>query len=158
MAFVQDESGIVATVRDLDTGTSSELRADYLVAADGTHSWVRRHLGITTSGVGPLPMFVVFGDFRAPWRQFDQRVGAQDAVQVSNPDVTGIFLVAEGDLGMFITTYFPAAGETAEQFTPERCRELLLMAVGERIEVEIVDVAPWQPYEQVADEFRSGRV
>jgi putative polyketide hydroxylase len=158
VSFVQNGSGIVAAVRDLDTGESTEVHADYLVAADGTHSWVRRHLDISTSGVGALPMFVVFVYFRAPWRQFVPDLGAEDAVQVSNPDVTGIFLVADGDLGMFITTYFPAAGETAEQFTPQRCRELLLSAIGEPIEVELVDVAPWQPYEQVADQFRSGRV
>jgi putative polyketide hydroxylase len=158
VSLVQDESGIVAAVRDLDTGESTELHADYLVAADGTHSWVRRHLDITTSGVGALPMFVVFVYFRAPWRRLVPHLGAEDAVQVRNPDVTGIFLVADGDLGMFITTYFPAAGETAEQFTPQRCRELLLSAVGAPIEVELVDVAPWQPYEQVADQFQSGRV
>jgi hypothetical protein len=43
-------------------------------------------------------------------------------------------------------------------FTAARCREMLLKAVGEQIDVEIVDVAPWQPYEQVADQFRCGRV
>lgn len=45
-----------------------------------------------------------------------------------------------------------------DQFRPARCREMLLKAVGAPIDVEIVDVAPWQPYEQVADRFRCGRV
>jgi putative polyketide hydroxylase len=31
-------------------------------------------------------------------------------------------------------------------------------AVGQPIEVDIIGVAPWQPYEQVADQFDSGRV
>jgi putative polyketide hydroxylase len=31
-------------------------------------------------------------------------------------------------------------------------------AIGEPIDLEIIDVAPWQPYEQVADQFQSGRV
>jgi hypothetical protein len=57
-----------------------------------------------------------------------------------------------------MTTYLPSHGETIDQFTRERCREMLLKAVGAPIDVEIVDVAPWQPYEQVADEFRCGRV
>jgi putative polyketide hydroxylase len=52
----------------------------------------------------------------------------------------------------------PEKGETATQFTTERCRDLILHAVGEQIEVEILDIAPWQPYEQVADEFQCGRV
>ena len=69
----------------------------------------------------------------------------------------GIFLVAEGDLGMFITTYFPGKGETAEQFTPQRCREVLTKAIGEHIDIDLIEVAAWQPYEQVADQFRCGR-
>ena len=59
---------------------------------------------------------------------------------------------------MFITTYFPDSGETAAQFTAQRCRDVLTKAIGEPIDVEIIDVAPWQPYEQVADQFQSGRV
>ena len=80
------------------------------------------------------------------------------AVQVKNADVDGIFLVVEDDLGMFITTYLPGKGETAAQFTPQRCREMLTQAIGEQIDIEIIEVASWQPYEQVADQFQCGRV
>ena len=79
-------------------------------------------------------------------------------VQIKNPDVDGIFLVAKDDLGMFITTYFPGKGETAAQFTPQHCCEMLTKAVGEQIDIEIIEVAAWQPYEQVADQFQCGRV
>jgi 2-polyprenyl-6-methoxyphenol hydroxylase-like FAD-dependent oxidoreductase len=48
-SFAQDDTGVVATIRDLASGMLSEVHADYLLAADGTHSPVRRHLGITTS-------------------------------------------------------------------------------------------------------------
>lgn len=158
VSFSQDDAGVVASLRDLDSGVSSAVHADYLVAADGTHSRIRGWLGITTSGFGQLPIFVVFVYFRAPWREFVPNLGAGDAVQIINPGVSGIFLVAEGDLGVFISTYLPSKGETIDQFTAARCREMLLKAVGEQIDAEIVDVAPWQPYEQVADQFRCGRV
>jgi putative polyketide hydroxylase len=79
-------------------------------------------------------------------------------VQVKNADVDGIFLVVEGDLGMFITTYLPGEGESADQFTPERCAELLTQAFGEQIDTQVIEVASWQPYEQVADQFQCGRV
>ncbi|HEX7322924.1 MAG TPA: FAD-dependent monooxygenase [Mycobacterium sp.] len=158
VSFTEDNAGVVATIRGLGTGESSVVRADYLVAADGTHSRIRAQLGITTSGFGPLPIFVVFVYFRAPWRRLVPNLRDGDAVQVTNPEVTGIFVSAEGDLGMFITTYFPDEGETIDQFTPQRCRELLLAAVGAEIDIEIVDVVPWQPYERVANQFRSGRV
>jgi putative polyketide hydroxylase len=138
---------------------SSVVHADYLVAADGTHSHIRRQLGIITSGSGPLPMFIVFVYFRAPWRRFVPRLGDGDAVYIDNPKVSGIFMVAKGDLGVFTTTtYLPSKGETIDHFTPERCREMVLDAIGTPIDLQIVDVAPWQPHEQVADQFQSGRV
>lgn len=157
-SFEQDNEGVKAVVRERDSGESRAVRADYLVAADGVHSPIRRALGVTTSGYGALPIYVVFIYFRAPWRDFVPQLGDGDAVQVSNDDVDGIFLPVRDDLGMFITTYFPRNGETADQFTAQRCRELIVTAVGEPIDVQIVDVAPWQPYEQVADQFHSGRV
>lgn len=51
------------------------------------------------------------------------------------------------DFGMLVTTYLPGRGESAEQFTADRCREILLKAIGESIDVEIIEAAPWQPYE-----------
>jgi putative polyketide hydroxylase len=158
VSFTGDDAGVVATLKDLESGSLSEVHAEYLLAADGTHSPIRRQLGISASGYGQLPIFVVFIYFRAPWRQFVPNLGDGDAVQVTNPEVTGMFVVAQGELGVFMTTYFPSQGETIDLFTPDRCRQMVLKAVGAPIDVEIVDIAPWQPYEQVANQFRCGRV
>jgi putative polyketide hydroxylase len=157
-SFDQDDAGVTVVVRERDSGASETVRADYLVAADGVRSPIRGALGVATSGYGALPIYVVFIYFRAPWRQFVPDLRDGDAVQVKNPDGDGIFLPVRDDLGMFITTYFPRSGESAAQFTAQRCREVLAKAIGERIDVHIIDVAPWQPYEQVADQFCSGRV
>jgi putative polyketide hydroxylase len=157
-SFDQDAVGVNAVVRERDSGRSETVRADYLVAADGVHSPIRDALGVTTSGYGALPIYVVFIYFRAPWRKFVPQLGDGDAIQVDNAGVNGIFLPVREDLGMFITTYFPSDGESADSFTPQHCRELILRAVGEPIDVDIIDVAPWRPYERVADQFRSGRV
>ena len=158
VSFTQDETGVAATIKDLDSGVTSDVLADYMIGADGTHSPIRCKLGISTSGFGRLPIFVVFMYFRAPWRQFVPDLGDGDGVQITNPDVNGIFIVAKGDLGVFAATYFPSRGETVDQFTSERCRQMLLAAIGAPIDVEIVDIGPWQPSEQVADQFRCGRV
>jgi putative polyketide hydroxylase len=157
-SFEQDGTGVTAVLRDLASGESEAVRADYLVAADGVHSPTRNRLGLSTSGYGALPIFVVFMYFRGPWLRFVSRLKDGDGVQVKNADVDGIFLVVKDDLGMFITTYFPNKGETAAQFTPQYCREVLTKAVGEQIELEIIEAAAWQPYEQVADQFQCGRV
>ena len=157
-SFESDESGVAAVIRDRESGESETVRADYLVAADGVHSPVRCALGITTAGHGALPIFVVFIYFRAPWRGLVPHLGDGDGVQINNTDAPGIFIVAEGDLGMFITTYLPGQGETAAQFTPARCREVLTEAFGAHIDIDIIEVAAWQPYEQVADQFQCGRI
>jgi putative polyketide hydroxylase len=157
-SFEQDHNGVTATVRQRGSGESETVRADYLVAADGVRSPIRNALGVATTGYGALPIYVVFIYFRAPWRKFVPQLGDGDAVQVTNPEVDGIFLPVREDLGMFITTYFPGSGEASDRFTAQRCREVLTQAIGEPIDIEVIDVAPWQPYERVADQFQSGRV
>lgn len=157
-SFKQSDSGVEAIVRERGSQRTDAIRADYLIAADGVHSPIRDALGVTTAGYGALPIYVVFIYFRGPWRKFVPQLGAGDAIQVANPDVEGIFLPVQDDFGMFITTYFPGSGEAADQFTVNRCRELLTKAIGEPIDLEVIDVAPWQPYERVADQFQSGRV
>ena len=157
-SFEQDGSGVTAVLRDVVSGQSQPVRADYLVGADGVHGSTRRLIGVSASGHGALPIFVVFIYFRAPWRTFVPELGDGDAVQVKNPEVDGIFIAPDADFGMFITTYLPGKGESAAQFTPQRSRELIEKAVGEPIDVQILEVAPWQPHEQVADQFRCGRV
>ncbi|BCP09970.1 FAD-binding monooxygenase [Mycobacterium paraintracellulare] len=158
VSLEQDDAGVTVVVRERDSRSTETVRAQYVVAADGVHSPIREALGVTTSGYGALPIFIVFVYFKAPWRRFVPDLLDGDGVQVKNPDVDGIFLVAQGDLGMFITTYLPGEGETAEQFTAERCVELLTEAIGEPIDIDVIEIAPWQPYERVADQFACGRV
>jgi putative polyketide hydroxylase len=157
-SFEQDDGGVTAVLRDLASGGDQTVRADYLIAADGVHSKIRESLDITTSGYGALPIYVVFIYFRAPWRRFVPHLSEGDGVQVKNPDGDGIFLVAKDDLGMFITTYFPDKGATAAQFTSQYCSDLLTSAIGEQIDLEVIEAAAWQPCEQVADQFQCGRV
>lgn len=49
LSFVQDDSGVVAKLRDAN-GLVSETRAAWLVGAAGAHSTVRTHLGIPFAG------------------------------------------------------------------------------------------------------------
>lgn len=157
LSFEPDETGVTAVICDRDSQETQTLRADYLIGADGVHSPVRAALGIATSGYGALPIFVVFMYFRAPWRKL-VHIGEGGGVQVKNAEVQGIFIAADDDLGMFITTYFPDKGETAGQFTPQRCREMLTQAIGEQMDIDIIEIVAWQPYEQVANQFACGRV
>src|SRR5919206_2624500 len=54
IALDQDDEGATVTVRDLDSGDESEVRARYVVAADGSRSPMRGRLGIAMRGYGQL--------------------------------------------------------------------------------------------------------
>src|SRR5262249_41337260 len=50
IAFSQDDTGVTATARDLDSGESITIAADYLVGCDGGRSLIRRAIGAQLAG------------------------------------------------------------------------------------------------------------
>lgn len=52
--FIQDEAGVVASLRNLKTGESSTLRCEYLVGCDGARSLVRRAVGAQFVGTAMI--------------------------------------------------------------------------------------------------------
>src|SRR5262249_5981004 len=53
-ALDQDDEGVTATLRDLESGEERTVRARYVVAADGNRSPTRARLGIPMEGYGEL--------------------------------------------------------------------------------------------------------
>lgn len=158
VSFIQDETGVNAILQEGATGRSYGVHADYLIAADGAHSRVCQALGIPTRGLGTLNEHYLFIYFRADWNQFI-RGHESDAFLIENAEVSGLFQVAEPDLGMFLLTYQPESEKSWGSFTPKRCKELLIAATGKPdLAIEIVEIAHWQPEEHVADCFGQGRV
>jgi 2-polyprenyl-6-methoxyphenol hydroxylase-like FAD-dependent oxidoreductase len=173
VSFTQDDSGVTATLQDIATGSSSEVRAEYLVGCDGAHTrpdrfnlsatdvrhpHIRELLGIPSQGYGALPEYFIFIYFRAPWQPF-YAGHESDAFEIKNPDVEGIFMSGKEEFGAFLINYHPDQGESYEAYTPERCQTLVEKAIGEPgMPVEILDVTHWQPAEDVAERFQKGRV
>jgi 2-polyprenyl-6-methoxyphenol hydroxylase-like FAD-dependent oxidoreductase len=156
ISFAQEETGGTATVKERDGDRSYVVKADYLIAADGTHSHIRESLGIRSEGHGALPEYFIFIYFRATWQRL---IAGHEADAIQIPDAGGFFLVAKDDLGMFVITYRPALGESFEEFTVERCQALVEKAIGQPgMAVEILDTVRFQLYESVAEQFRGGRV
>jgi len=134
------------------------MHADYLVACDGAHSHVREALGVKAEGLGALDEYYIFVYFRANWSELIRGYEA-DAILIENSAVRGIFLITDEDRGMFMITYAPSKGESAEDYTAERCKDLILKGIGKPdLAVEVVDIAPWQPTQLVAEHFQQGRV
>src|SRR5215469_8592690 len=158
VSFTQDEAGVAALIRDRATGSTSRVKAEYLIAADGAHSRIREALGISTWGLGELPESQIFVYFRANWGELIQGYEA-DAILTINESGRGMFLISDQDRGMFTITYNPTCGESAQDYPFERCKELIRAALGKpEIDVESVDMADWRPVQRVAEHFQEGRV
>ncbi|MBB6418527.1 FAD-dependent oxidoreductase [Streptomyces sp. AK010] len=156
LSFAEDPEGVTAVLGD-DTGTRT-FRSSYLAACDGPRSTVREALKVPRQGRGVLShhVSIAFGADLGPVLG-DRRYSV---VHVKNPQVTGI-LVHDDTLtgGTLIVGYRPEDGESLEDFTDDRCAELVAAAVGAAgVEVTIRSRFPWDMAEQVAESFVHGRV
>ena len=153
VSFTQDSQRVSATILDRATGTTSVIQADYLLGADGAHSHIREALGVKAEGLGVLDEHYIFIYFRADWADLI-RGYENDAILIDRPGIRGFFLITDADRGMFLIQE-----QSAQEYTTERCRELILDGIGKLdLTVEIVDIAHWQPAQLVAEHFGRGRV
>lgn len=155
--IVQDESGVRCTFRDLGSGLDGEIRAKYLLACDGSGSFVRRALEIPLEGRSAIEHFVnVY--FRANLKSLvDGRWFG--ICFVENPEVRGLFLPVDNDSRWLLNVQFDPETTPESSFDRERCLELVRAAVGDpALEVEILSAIPWQASALVAPRLRAGRV
>jgi len=139
VSFEQDDDGLMAVLRPRDGGAQQTVRADYLVAADGAHSPVRKRCGIELAGRGAFAdcVTIYFRFFRF--------------------SITG----DSGFLAVFSTlnpdgTKNTAVGETMDTAW---ATELVRKALGRAdIPVEIDNVQRWTAAAAHASRFRDRRV
>lgn len=156
--LTQDTDGVTAVLTDRASGTTSTIRADYVIAADGARSPLRDKLGIRAHGRGVFrhQVSILFrADLTGPLggRRFS-------ICQIENETVTAVLghddTLQEATL---IVTYEPDKGESTSDFTEARCIELVHAAIGSsEVDVTIRDVLPWEMAGLVAERLRAGRV
>lgn len=154
----QDENRVTATLREREGGATFTVFADYLIAADGAGSPIRKRLGATTSGrgtMGHLLNILFHADLKdlVHQREFSLCI-------IERPEVCGLFTsINNADRWVFHLSYDPSKGEKAEDFPPERCKELLRIALGiPDIKIDIKSILPWEPSVRVADQLQHGRI
>ena len=155
-------TGVTTLLRDRASGATSTVHSQYVIAADGAHSGVRRQLGIGMQGRPPFSKSITIY-FRADLSSF--LAGRQWAVvYVSNPRLRGFFrfekpfdsaflaINTEGDPGKPIT-------DVATSLTSERAVDLVACALGSReIPVTIDSIMHWEAAAEVAERFQTERV
>jgi 2-polyprenyl-6-methoxyphenol hydroxylase-like FAD-dependent oxidoreductase len=163
VALEQDGEGVTVTLRDLDGGADSTVRAAYVVAADGNRSPMRARLGIGMEGYGELSRSITIY-FRADCADL-LRDRNQGVIYVHNPDLRGFFrLDRTGGKGfLVINTVGPdvtqdSAIDVQTGLTEDRALELLGAAIGANMPMEIIEVAHWRAEANCAERFAVGRV
>ena len=163
VALDQDDDGVTVTLRDLDSGDESTVRARYVVAADGNRSPTRARLGIGMRGHEDLSRSITVY-FRADCADL-LRDRNQGVIYVHNPELRGFFrLDRSGGTGFLVINSVGAdvtqdsAVDVQSGLTKERALQYLRTAIGTDVPMEIVDVANWRAEATCAERLRDGRV
>ncbi|MFI0349060.1 FAD-dependent monooxygenase [Actinomadura sp. 9N407] len=155
----QDRDGVTARIEDVRTGAVSEVRARYLVGADGAGSTVRRLLGVERQGRGTV-FNALSIYFRAP--ELERILRDRPFIlcyATAGGTMIGLSRLHGCDPWLAAPVYHPEKGETPADFTDERCVEIIRSASGvPQMDVEVVAKVPWEGAQLVAERFRAGRV
>jgi 2-polyprenyl-6-methoxyphenol hydroxylase-like FAD-dependent oxidoreductase len=163
VALDQDDDGATATVRDLDTGDESTVRARYVVAADGSRSPMRARLGIGMHGHPDLSRSITVY-FKADCSDL-LRDRNQGVIYVHNPELRGFFRIdRSGGTGFLVINSvgddvtLDSAVDVQSGLTEERALQYLRTAIGADMPMELVNVARWRAEAVCAERLRDGRV
>jgi 2-polyprenyl-6-methoxyphenol hydroxylase-like FAD-dependent oxidoreductase len=163
VSFEQDDAGVTATVRNIDTLEESRIRAQFMVACDGNRSPVREKLGIQMVG-HPVMSNSITIYFRADCSRA-LRGRNLGVIYVNNPQVRGFFRLEKTGLGGFLVVFTvgdirdPAARNAAGDMSAAKAAQLVRDAVGQPdLDVQVEDVASWVAVCRAAERYQDGRV
>jgi putative polyketide hydroxylase len=148
LGFRQDADGVELQLRNA-SGEEYDLRAAYVIAADGHRSPIREALGIARSGRGHLRTLRSVM-FRAPLEPYLASGVSQ-------------FSIDQPDFKAFMTTY--GDGRWVLMFSDDEERDaatlktLVCRAIGrDDLEVELITTGRWELSGLIADRFADGRI
>jgi len=154
--FTQDEDGVVADARNLDTGEITRIACRYMIGCDGGRSEVRRKIGATLSGT-PVVQRVQSSYIRAP-KLMSLLPGKPAWVMFSlNPRRSGNVMAIDGRETWLVHNYLLDGEEDFESIDRDWAIRTIL-GVGADFEYEILAKEDWIGRRLVADKFRDRRV
>ena len=152
--FEETDSGIVATARNLDTGTTFPLRAEFIVGCDGSRSAVRKTIGAALQGT-PIIQRVQSTYIRAP--QLLGLMGRPAWMTLSlNPRRCGTVVAIDGRETWLVHNHLNRDDETFDSVDRDGSIRAIL-GVGPDFSYDILSEEDWVGRRLVADRFRRGR-
>lgn len=162
ISFEEDREGVSALIRDRDTGETQSVRAQYMVAADGSHSKVRDRLGIRMLGHGVFSKSITIyfhGDVSSLLRGRSLSV-----MYVVNPVLNGFFRIEKPFTSGFLAVHWLGdpknpVTDVSRDLTEEKCYALLRAALGDdSVPVKIDSIMHWDAEADTAERFQRGRI
>ncbi|SEP27528.1 FAD-dependent monooxygenase [Niastella yeongjuensis] len=158
LSFTQSNDCVTAIIQDTITGQEETITCQYLIAADGAGSPIRKTLQAATSGHGSYGHLLNI--------YFEADLGALvkgrefSICRITQPGLDGILTaINNSDKWVFHLYYDPAKGERPEDYTHERLEQLLQQLLGmPQLPVRIISVLPWQPTVSVVNDMQHGRI
>lgn len=147
-SFEQDASGVTARLLHRD-GSESDLRASYMIAADGHSSPIRETLGIGCRGHGHIRTACSVL-FRAPLDEYLESGISQ--FELDQPDLKGMLTTYRDGRWLLLFSDDPERDEAA-------LRDRVIRAIGRSdLDIEIITTGRWILSALIADRFLAGRI
>ena len=156
LSFHDTGEGVDCTVRDKD-GEERQIAASYLLGTDGGRSQIAHQLGVASATV-PAETHYLNIFFRADLtEQVKGRTFSQ--CEVANDTVRGLFLSKNNTTEWSFHLEYDPAKESPERYEDARLVELVQVAVGAEIPIELLArPSHWSTVVRVAEQYRVGRV
>jgi 2-polyprenyl-6-methoxyphenol hydroxylase-like FAD-dependent oxidoreductase len=152
-----EDDGHGATARFTTPAGERSIRSRFLVGADGSSSITRNVLGIKMIGNAHLGAIINI--------YFDGWIIAPDAkpqmgLRSQSEHAPGSFISMDGKARWCFHVHYDPREESPDEFTDERCRDIVRMAagVGPEVDIEVRSVRPWTMTALVAESFSKGNV
>ncbi len=156
-SFAQNNAGVTARLVSEGTGKAFDVRAKYLIAADGVRGTIRERLAIDVEGPGAVGDSIsILVD--APLRdRITDRLSVIYGVRQPRPG--GGFPVVDNDRRWVLLLPRDVDHEPPESFTEARCIDLVRQAIGDpTVPVRYVGHRLWQPTAQWVTAMSRNRV
>ncbi|WP_442755636.1 methanobactin biosynthesis FAD monooxygenase MbnF [Methylocystis sp. JAN1] len=155
--FAQDADGVTALLREAEDGREYEVRADYMIAADGAHGVTRDTLGIAMAGPGVISHSASIL-FEADLSKVMPN-GGFTLCYLRNPAFTGVFVSCDDPNRGQLNVAFDPEVESPESYDAARCAALVRAALGVgEIEVKVLDILFWRKSALIAESMARGRI
>ena len=151
--LAQDADGVTAQVEE--NGQLHEIRASYVLGADGAGSRVRRSVGIAMEGPPVLAHFLAIHIRSDAMPILKRHPGVVFFVRA--PEMSGFFIMHQPVGSQVFMLRIDPEITARESFTEERCREIMDQVIGGPHDYEISSIDDWVMSAQIAERYREGR-